>query len=187
MEAFVTGLHVILCLFLILVVLLQPGKGADFGAMMGGSTGQTGSAAQGATLIGKLTAVVAALFMVTSMALAWFSNQGQSSVITDDALEQELLEQEGEKATEPGAGDEAPETEAAPEGDAGGEPEGDAGGEEPEGDAGGDEAPAGEAGGEAPAGDAGGEAPAGDAGGEAPADEAGGDEAGGDEAEGAPE
>jgi len=111
MEAFVTGLHVILCLFLILVVLLQPGKGADFGAMMGGSTGQTGSAAQGATLIGKLTAVVAALFMVTSMSLAWFSNQGRTSVMSDDALQQELLEQEAEQGNDEGA--EAPD--AAPD------------------------------------------------------------------------
>jgi len=112
MEAFVTGLHIVLCLFLILVVLLQPGKGADFGAMMGGSTGQTGSAVQGTTLIGKLTAVVAALFMITSMSLAWFSNRPQESVISDETLEEELQEQEAEEEA-------APEGEAAPaEGDA---------------------------------------------------------------------
>lgn len=156
MEAFVTGLHVILCLFLILVVLLQPGKGADFGAMMGGSTGQTGSAAQGATLIGKLTAVVAALFMVTSMALAWFSNQGQTSVMSDEGLEQELKAQEAE-ATDKATPDEAPAQEEAPAPDEAPAPE-----EAPAPD----EAPAPEAGGAAPedgAGDADGEAPGGDA------------------------
>jgi preprotein translocase subunit SecG len=169
MEAFVTGLHVILCLFLILVVLLQPGKGADFGAMMGGSTAQTGSAAQGATLIGKLTAVVATLFMVTSMSLAWFSNQGQSSVMTDEALQQELEEQEREKAGDPALetpdeGSEAPDDEGnqAPAGGGGEAPEGDGGGgEAPEGDGGdqpsGDEAPDGDG---APSGD--GEQPAND-------------------------
>jgi preprotein translocase subunit SecG len=131
MEAFVTGLHIVLCLFLILVVLLQPGKGADFGAMMGGSTGQTGSAVQGATLIGKLTAVVAALFMLTSMSLAWFSNRPQESVISDEAMEEELEEQNAESDEAP-AGDEAPdaapaEGEAAPaEGDAAAPAEGDA-------------------------------------------------------------
>ncbi len=169
MEAFVTGLHVILCLFLILVVLLQPGKGADFGAMMGGSTAQTGSAAQGATLIGKLTAVVATLFMVTSMSLAWFSNQGQSSVMTDEALQQELEEQEREKAGDPALetpdeGSEAPDDEGnqAPAGGGGEAAEGDGGGgEAPEGDGGdqpsGDEAPDGDG---APSGD--GEQPAND-------------------------
>ena len=120
METFVTGLHIVLCLFLILVVLLQPGKGADFGAMMGGSTGQTGSAVQGATLIGKLTAVVAALFMLTSMSLAWFSNRPQESVISDETLQEELDEQEApaEDEADP-EGDEAdPEgDEADPEGD----------------------------------------------------------------------
>ncbi len=120
MEAFVTGLHIVLCLFLILVVLLQPGKGADFGAMMGGSTGQTGSAAQGTTLIGKLTAVVAALFMLTSMSLAWFSNRPQESVISDEAMEEELEEQNAESDEAPAEGDAAPaEGDAAPaEGDA---------------------------------------------------------------------
>ena len=172
MEAFVTGLHIILCLFLILVVLLQPGKGADFGAMMGGSTANTGSAAQGATLIGKLTAVVAALFMVTSMALAWFSNQGTTSVITDEALEEERAEQEAESGTE----EETPAGETNPEaGDEGAQP---GAADEPAGDAGdvggGEEAPAGDAGdagegaGDGAEGDAGdgaeGEAPAGDAG-----------------------
>ena len=175
MEAFVTGLHVILCLFLILVVLLQPGKGADFGAMMGGTTQSQGSAAQGATLIGKLTAVVAALFMVTSMALAWFSNQGQTSVITDEALEEERAEQETENPSEEPAIEE--EVEAVPDTpEAGGEksagddapagegeaPDGE--GEAPDGES---EAPAGE--GEAPAGES--EAPAGE--GEAPAGDAG--------------
>lgn len=179
MEAFITGLHVVLCLFLILVVLLQPGKGADFGAAMGGtSTAQTGSAAQGATLIGKLTAVVASLFMVTSMALAWFSNQGHTSVITDDALQQELEEQESEApgtetpdvapTGDEGApeGSEAPEL--APEGDAG-----DAGDEagNPDAELPMDEAPA----------DQGDAAPA-DQGDAAPADEAPVDEDAGDEA-----
>lgn len=176
MEAFVTGLHIILCLFLILVVLLQPGKGADFGAMMGGSTANTGSAAQGATLIGKLTAVVAALFMVTSMALAWFSNQGTTSVITDEALEEERAEQESESGSEAGeTGDEAEEPGAT-----GDEPAGDVGGgaEAPEGDAAAPEA--GEAG-EAPAGEGDGSEP-----GEAPAGEAGeGDGSEGDGSEGA--
>lgn len=178
MEAFITGLHVVLCLFLILVVLLQPGKGADFGAAMGGtSTTQTGSAAQGATLIGKLTAVVASLFMVTSMALAWFSNQGHTSVITDDALQQELEEQEAEdQGTEtpdaaPTGDEEAPEGSEAPDM----APEGGAGDEagNPDAELPADEAPADE-GDEAPAD----EAPAD----EAPADEAPADEAPADEA-----
>lgn len=64
-------LHVFLCLFLILVVLLQTGRGSDIGAVFGGGASQAlfGGAGPG-TFLGKLTAVVAAIFMITSLAMA---------------------------------------------------------------------------------------------------------------------
>ncbi len=64
-------LHVFLCLFLILVVLLQTGRGSDIGAVFGGGATQAlfGGAGPG-TFLGKLTAVVAAIFMITSLAMA---------------------------------------------------------------------------------------------------------------------
>ena len=55
MEIFITGLHVTLCFFLILVVLLQPGKGADFGAAMGGASQEVFGASGGVSLLSKIT------------------------------------------------------------------------------------------------------------------------------------
>jgi preprotein translocase subunit SecG len=64
-------LHVLVCVFLILVVLLQTGRGSDIGAVFGGGGGQAlfGSAGPG-TFLGKLTAVVAVIFMLTSLLIA---------------------------------------------------------------------------------------------------------------------
>ena len=55
MEVFITGLHIGLCFFLILVVLLQPGKGADFGAAMGGASQEVFGASGGVSLLSKIT------------------------------------------------------------------------------------------------------------------------------------
>lgn len=107
MELFVTGLHVVLCLFLILVVLLQPGKGADFGAALGGSSQDLIGAGTGVSLLGRLTALVAGLFMMTSLGLAYFSNAP-----ADDSLDIEALEEERGAAAAGDAGTEAPGTEA---------------------------------------------------------------------------
>ncbi len=90
MELFITGLHITLCFFLILVVLLQPGKGADFGAAMGGSSQEVFGAGGSITILTKLTAIVAAMFMSTSLTLAWFSNDmsGDSEIGLDQVGEE---------------------------------------------------------------------------------------------------
>lgn len=64
-------IHVLVCIFLILVVLLQTGKGSDIGAVFGGGGSQAlfGSAGPG-TFLGKLTAVMAGIFMLTSVLIA---------------------------------------------------------------------------------------------------------------------
>ncbi len=73
-------LHVIFCVFLILVILLQTGKGAGIGAAFGGGS-QTVFGPRGAgSFIGKLTGIVAALFMLTSLTLAYLSSSGSSGV-----------------------------------------------------------------------------------------------------------
>lgn len=91
MEFFIIGLHVTLCFFLILVVLLQPGKGADFGAAMGGASQDVFGAGGSVTLLTKLTAIVAMMFMATSLALAWFANADDrrgSGLGADDLLDE---------------------------------------------------------------------------------------------------
>ncbi len=70
MVTLVTVLHVIICLFLVLVILLQAGKGAGMGILGGAS--QTMFGGRGATtFLGKMTGSMAFMFMVTSMFLAY--------------------------------------------------------------------------------------------------------------------
>ena len=70
MELFVTIIHYIICTFLVVVILLQAGKGADIGAAFGAGGSQTLFGARGAaTFLNKLTAGVAIAFLGTSLIL----------------------------------------------------------------------------------------------------------------------
>ena len=72
MTIFVTVVHVLVCLILIALVLLQKGKGAEIGAVFGGSSATTifGSAGAG-SFLSRLTTWSAVVFMVTSFYLAY--------------------------------------------------------------------------------------------------------------------
>lgn len=72
MYVFFAVVHVVVCVMLILIVLLQRGRGSDMGAVFGGGSSQTifGSSGPG-TFLGKVTAVVATVFMITSLWLAY--------------------------------------------------------------------------------------------------------------------
>ena len=76
--------HVAVCLALILVVLLQVGKGQSIGAAFGGAgSSQTFFGSRGpATFLSRLTTVSAALFMLTSLSLAYISATGQQGSST---------------------------------------------------------------------------------------------------------
>jgi preprotein translocase subunit SecG len=80
MITFLTVLHVFVCLFLILVVLLQAGKGGGMGIAFGGGGGsQTVFGSSGAgNFLTRLTSVTAFLFLLTSLGLAHFSSQQDS-------------------------------------------------------------------------------------------------------------
>jgi len=82
MVNIITFVHIIVCLFLVVIVLLQHGKGADVGATFGGA-GNTVFGTDGPVpLLNKVTTAVAVLFMVTSVTLAYFSaNVGTGSVM----------------------------------------------------------------------------------------------------------
>ena len=81
MQILITIVHVIVCLVLILVVLLQAGKGANMGAVFGGSS-QTifGSSGPG-TFLGKMTTAVAVIFMLTSLSLSYSASRKGSSLM----------------------------------------------------------------------------------------------------------
>ena len=74
--------HILICLALVLIVLLQSGKGADMGATFGGGSSQTLFGSTGAsTFLTKSTTVVAIAFMLTSLGLAYISTTRNSSSI----------------------------------------------------------------------------------------------------------
>jgi preprotein translocase subunit SecG len=74
MIILVTILHIIVCLFLIIVVLLQHGKSADIAAAFGGMGSQTAFGPRGTTtLLGKITTWSAVIFMLTSISLSIFA------------------------------------------------------------------------------------------------------------------
>jgi preprotein translocase subunit SecG len=75
-----TILHVLVSLFLIAVVLLQSGKGAEMGASFGSGGSQSVFGAGGGTsFLSKLTTSAAVIFMLTSLTLAYVSGQPSSS------------------------------------------------------------------------------------------------------------
>ncbi|NRA03532.1 MAG: preprotein translocase subunit SecG [Myxococcales bacterium] len=77
MTLFITTLHVLTCLALIAIVLLQHGKGADLGATFGGGASQTVFGGRGAgNFLTKLTTGAAILFMLTSLTLSYFAAPG---------------------------------------------------------------------------------------------------------------
>lgn len=86
MSILVIVLHIIVCLALIMIVLLQTGKGADMGAAFGGGSSQTLFGSTGAsTFLGKATTVAAVVFMLTSLVLAYMSGNQTASTIMKDS------------------------------------------------------------------------------------------------------
>ena len=77
-------IHIMVCIALIMIVLLQTGKGADMGAAFGGGSSQTLFGSTGAsTFLSKATTGAAIIFMVTSLGLAYLSSHrtaGESDV-----------------------------------------------------------------------------------------------------------
>jgi preprotein translocase subunit SecG len=85
MSILLTIIHVFVCIALIMIVLLQTGKGADMGAAFGAGSSQTLFGSSGAgTFFGKATTAIAIIFMLTSLALAYLStNQPKSSIMNE--------------------------------------------------------------------------------------------------------
>jgi preprotein translocase subunit SecG len=113
MATFLLIIHLIVCLFLITIVLIQGGKGAELGAAFGGSSQTLFGARGAATFFSKLTTGAAIVFMLTSLTLALVTSKS-SSVIkkVPAATEQRQIPQ----GTTPGPiqGSPAPQAPAAP-------------------------------------------------------------------------
>jgi len=80
METFLLIIHILVCIFIIFIVLIQSGKGAELGAAFGGSSQTLFGARGAATVFSKLTTIAAVVFMLTSLALAVITAKGRSVV-----------------------------------------------------------------------------------------------------------
>ena len=91
-------IHIFVSVFLIVIVLLQPGKGGDLGSVFGGGTSESVVGASGAVpFLPKLTRLLAVIFFLTSISLGYFSVTSiKSSVIdpTPSVLEESAPESE---------------------------------------------------------------------------------------------
>lgn len=88
MATILLVIHILVCVFLIGIVLIQGGKGAELGSAFGGGSSQTLFGGRGAaTFLGKMTTVIAVVFMITSLLLAIVSVR-QSSVSSSSILDQ---------------------------------------------------------------------------------------------------
>ena len=102
MSILISIVHVIVCVILILVVLLQSGKGADLAGAFGGGGSQTAFGARGtATFLSKMTTGAAIVFMLTSLTLSLITSRGKESSIMQGAAP-------SAKQASPGAGGKTP-------------------------------------------------------------------------------
>lgn len=85
MYAAITIVHVFASIFLILVVLLQTGKGAEMGAVFGGSSSTVFGSSGAGTFLTRLTTATAIVFMLTSLSLTYFSARRNTSTVFDSA------------------------------------------------------------------------------------------------------
>ncbi|UCF89021.1 MAG: preprotein translocase subunit SecG [bacterium] len=105
-------LHIAVAVFLILVVLLQTGKGAEMGAAFGGSSQTLFGSGGPAGFMAKLTTAAAVGFMLTSLGLAYISSAGKVDSVQLPASQQLPVQTPGEAAPE-ALPDAAPQSDAA--------------------------------------------------------------------------
>ncbi|UCB49954.1 MAG: preprotein translocase subunit SecG [Deltaproteobacteria bacterium] len=81
MKLIIILIHISVCVALILIVLLQRGKGSDMGAAFGGSSQAIFGSRGATTFLHKVTAAIAIIFMLTSLGLAFLFGRGATTSI----------------------------------------------------------------------------------------------------------
>jgi preprotein translocase subunit SecG len=112
LQTFIDIVHVFVCVVLMGVVLLQQGKGGGMGAAFGGATTQVFGGRGAGNLLTRATAICAAIFMLTSVSLAYLSSSGDRALkarVTQEANRKHDKGQLKERTKEP-----APSESAAP-------------------------------------------------------------------------
>jgi len=83
MYYLIAAVYVLVCLVMLFAILLQQGKGGDIASAFGGGSSQAAFGARtGATVLSKITAGAAALFMVLALALSILGQRGPGSVVS---------------------------------------------------------------------------------------------------------
>ncbi|MGQ9645435.1 MAG: preprotein translocase subunit SecG [Thermodesulfobacteriota bacterium] len=95
MLTMITILHILVCFALVLIVLLQAGKGAELGAAFGGASQTIFGSAGAMGFLSKLTTVAAVIFMITSLLLAFASSRQASSLMRERPARSAPVESSG--------------------------------------------------------------------------------------------
>ncbi len=90
MKLIIILIHISVCLGLILIVLLQRGKGSDMGAAFGGSSQAIFGSRGATTFLHKVTAAIAIIFMLTSLGLAFLFGRGGTTSIMKGVSQSEV-------------------------------------------------------------------------------------------------
>ena len=94
MQTIILSIHIILAVSLIILILVQHGKGADAGAAFGSGASSTVFGAQGsATFLTKLTTIIALVFFLTSLSLAYLAanRTPQDTSLIDKEIQTETI------------------------------------------------------------------------------------------------
>lgn len=98
MATFVFVIHVISCLFLVSLILVQKGQGSEIGAAFGGAS-QTVFGSRGpATFLNKMTIIIAVIFLTASLYLANAARNKEVTSVIDQAQQIQLDEKKAEPA-----------------------------------------------------------------------------------------
>ena len=106
MKLILIFIHVSVCIALILIVLLQRGKGADMGAAFGGSSQTVFGSRGAASFLHKITAAAAIVFMLTSLTLAFLFGRGATSSIMKGVSQSQVPAAQQTEGTVPAEGQE---------------------------------------------------------------------------------
>ena len=102
MFSLIITIHVIASIFMVLVILLQTGKGTDMGTAFGGSSSQSVFGGSGGVdFFTKLTTVVAVIFMATSIILTYMNAQKVNKSVFDSFIPKTKTEQPVDKKPVP--------------------------------------------------------------------------------------
>jgi preprotein translocase subunit SecG len=83
LKILVILVHIFVCLGLIIIVLLQKGKGASMGAVFGGSSQTVFGSSGATTFLSRVTTAIAIIFMLTSLGLSMFFGKGSTSSVME--------------------------------------------------------------------------------------------------------